>query len=96
MEETDLRWKGITTQVYKEPCAPNRYRVVFWPARLMSPVGPDGEYPRVPNEACVIVEGDQDLQINHYYPPEDPPPDLSREDYEKKALELVRNFVSGL
>jgi hypothetical protein len=89
----DTKWRGIEADPRPDPIHPHRYRVVFMARRLGHARGPDGEYPRAPREASVIVEGEHELRVIGYDPPEDPLPRLTRKDWEGKALEAVRERI---
>jgi hypothetical protein len=94
MERSVEMWRGIRPEV-REDQPGHRYRVVFQTSGLMQPVGPDGEYPSVPEDARVIVavDDDQAFEVVRYDPPEIPFPNLSQADLEQRAIEEVRKHI---
>jgi hypothetical protein len=84
-------WRGVDISVEREKRLEGAYRVKFISRGLMQPIGPNGEYRKVPDDAMVTVT--PDLRPIFYDPPENPHPHLNREDYEAKAIEEVRKEI---
>jgi hypothetical protein len=82
----DPRWRGVSIMVFSEGPREDAYRVEFWPREPAAMIVSGGPPKKVPRPAGVRVESGR---VTEFRPPEKPLPDLTQEDYERKALEAV-------
>src|SRR3954465_1523191 len=94
-DEAEDRWRGIEIELTSDVNTAHMYRVDFYPRRPMAANKPGESAPKskVPREASVKVLPGPELRVFDYVEPEIPLPHLSREDYEAKALEMVREEI---
>ncbi len=84
------KWRGVEVKWWPEP--DGAYHVEFWPREAAQMVRPGGEPKRIPRPAAVRVE---DGKVIEYRPPEKDLPHLTKDDYEKKALEAVEQMAGN-
>lgn len=85
------RWQGFQLHLSPDSIHTDRYEVKFWPAAQMTLRGPIGRA----KETMVTVEDQGELRVIAFSPPPRPYANLDRRDYERKALELVRQHLGS-
>lgn len=80
MTDTRREWEGLRIAVY-ETDTRGTFRVVFYPTLAQGP--------REPEPAAVVVRAGAQPEVVGYTPPEVELPGLSRDDYERRAVEAV-------
>src|SRR4051812_21305854 len=95
MADSTEKWQGVRIERY-DAGQPDLHRVVFFPRFLQHARGPGGAAKRVEEPAEVLVRTGAEPAVVQYTPPEVELSGISRQDYERKAVDVVRaNETAG-
>jgi len=89
----NLRWQGFQLHLAPDSIHTDRYEVRFWPAAHMTVRGPIGQA----KGTMVTVEDQGNLKVIAFSPPPPSMPSLNldRAEFERKALEVVREHLGS-